>query len=73
MSLNEPTQKNMNIIVNEIAEHLQVVNRSIMKPEDFDLEKYSELKSLRDMLVAKGNLSVAETQAFIEELASLRK
>ncbi|MBM7571791.1 DUF1128 domain-containing protein [Aquibacillus albus] len=73
MSLNEPTKENLAFIINEIADHLKVVNRSIMDPDDYDLEKYDELKSLYDLIKQKGQLSVAETQAFVEELASSRK
>ncbi|MCT2534492.1 DUF1128 domain-containing protein [Aquibacillus koreensis] len=72
MSLNEPTQENLEVIINEMATMLQVVNRSIMDPEDYDIEKYDELKSLYDMLKQKGQLSVAETQAFVQELADKR-
>ncbi|MRH42229.1 DUF1128 family protein [Aquibacillus halophilus] len=60
-------------MINEMASMLQVVNRSIMDPEDYDLEKYDELKSLYDLLKQKGQLSVAETQAFVQELANIRK
>jgi uncharacterized protein YfkK (UPF0435 family) len=73
VSLQEPTKENLETMINEIADRLQVVNRSIMNPEDFDFSKYSEIKSLHDMIKQKGQLSVAETQAFIQELAALRK
>ncbi|SDJ73003.1 DUF1128 domain-containing protein [Sediminibacillus albus] len=73
MSLNEPSKENLDIIINNMARQLQVVNRSIMNPDDYDLDKYEELKSLHDMLQQKGQLSVAETQAVIEELAAHRK
>ncbi|WP_138414896.1 DUF1128 domain-containing protein [Aquibacillus sediminis] len=71
--LNEATEENLEFIINELASMLQVVNRSIMDPEDYDISKYDELKSLYDMLKQKGSLSVAETQAFIQELSSIRK
>ncbi|WP_053219697.1 DUF1128 domain-containing protein [Virgibacillus senegalensis] len=73
MSLQEPSRENLAIIIDNMAKKLQVVNRTIMNPEDYDIEKYQELKSLHDMLEHKGQLSVAETQAFIQELADHRK
>ncbi|MDC3412914.1 DUF1128 domain-containing protein [Terrihalobacillus insolitus] len=73
MSLNEPTEENLKIIIDEIAARLQVVNRSIMDPKDYNLSKYDEIKSLYDLIKQKGHLSVAETQAFIQELATMRK
>ena len=73
MNLNEPTKENLKFMMDEIANMLQVVNRSIMDADDYDLEKYDELKSLYEMLKLKGQLSVAETQAFVQELAEIRK
>ncbi|WP_226034975.1 DUF1128 domain-containing protein [Aquibacillus saliphilus] len=71
--LNEPTQENLEFIINEMADLMKVVNKSIMDPEDYNLEKYDELKSLYDLIKQKGQLSVAETQAFVQELATIRK
>ncbi|WP_077300265.1 DUF1128 domain-containing protein [Virgibacillus pantothenticus] len=73
MSLEYPTQENLKILLDEIADHLSVVNRTIMDAEDYDLNKYDELKSLYDMIKRKGHLSMLETQAFIEELRNIRK
>ncbi|MFQ3543362.1 DUF1128 domain-containing protein [Halobacillus rhizosphaerae] len=73
MSLEEPTQENLSIIINEIADKLQVVNRSIMDPEDYDLANYEEIKSLHDIIEMKGQLSVSEIQTFVQELGHYRK
>ncbi|WP_163530510.1 DUF1128 domain-containing protein [Halobacillus ihumii] len=73
MSLQEPTQDNLNIIINDMAERLQVVNRSLMDPEDYDINKYDEIKSLHDIVEMKGQLSVSEIQAFVQELGQYRK
>lgn len=73
MSLQEPSQENLNIIIHDMAEKLQVVNRSLMDPEDYDLNKYEEIKSLHDIIEMKGQLSVSEIQAFVQELGHYRK
>lgn len=73
MNLKEATNENLTYILKEMSEHLRVVNESIMDPEDYNLEKYDELKDLYDLLIQKGHLSVSETQAFIQELSSIRK
>ncbi|WP_096269916.1 DUF1128 domain-containing protein [Paucisalibacillus globulus] len=73
MNLENPTKENLEIMLNDLAERLSVVNRAIMDAEDYDLSKYEEIKFLYDMIVKKGSLSVSETQAFIEELRSVRK
>jgi uncharacterized protein YfkK (UPF0435 family) len=73
MSLENQTKENLALILNDLADRLSVVNRSIMDVEDYDMSKYEEIKFLYDMIVKKGNLSVSETQAFIEELSKVRK
>ena len=73
MSLENQTKENLALILNDLADRLSVVNRSIMDVEDYDLSKYEEIKFLYEMIVQKGNLSVSETQAFIEELSKVRK
>ncbi|WP_173916510.1 DUF1128 domain-containing protein [Halobacillus sp. Marseille-Q1614] len=73
MSLQEATQDNLNYIIDDMAERLQVVNRSIMDPEDYDLNKYDEIKSLHEVIQMKGQLSVSEIQAFVQELGNYRK
>lgn len=73
MNLENPSHENLTFILNELAELLNVVNRSIMDPEDYDLGKYEEIKFMYDMIKQKGQLSASETQAFIDELRSVRK
>ncbi|GEN54175.1 MULTISPECIES: DUF1128 domain-containing protein [Halobacillus] len=73
MSLQEANQENLEVIINDMAEKLQVVNRSLMDPEDYDLNKYEEIKSLHDIIEMKGSLSVSEIQAFVQELGQYRK
>ncbi|MBR3121612.1 DUF1128 domain-containing protein [Oceanobacillus profundus] len=73
MSLEVASVENMKILLEDLADKLQVVNRTIMDPEDYDLEKYDDLKFMYDMVNQKGRLSASETQAFIEELSLIRK
>lgn len=73
MNLETPSQENLKILLDEIADQLSIVNRTIMDAKDYDLNKYTELKSLYDLIKQKGHLSTLETQAFIEELRNTRK
>lgn len=73
MSLEQANQENLAYIINDMAEKLQVVNRSLMDPEDYDLAHYEEIKSLYDIVQMKGQLSVSEIQAFVQELGQFRK
>lgn len=73
MGLEKPTTNNLSIILNELAEALGVANREIMDPEDYDLNKYDEIKFMYDIVKQKGQLSTSETQAFVAELRAVRK
>lgn len=73
MNLNEPTEENLSYILDGIATKLNVANRALLDPEDYNLEKYEDLKFMYDILDQKGSLSPSEADAFIKELATTRK
>lgn len=73
MNLDQPTFENLQFIMKDLAGRLNVVNRALLDPEDYDLDKYADLKFMHEVIVQKGHLSPAETQAFIEELRKTRK
>lgn len=73
MNLEYPSNENLQIMLNELADRLKVANRELLNHEDYDLDKYDEIKFMYDMVVQKGFLSPSETQAFIDELRSVRK
>lgn len=73
MSLEKASEKNLKFILDELAERLNVVNRGLFDSEDYNIEKYSDLKLMYDIVVQKQHLTASETQAFIEELATIRK
>lgn len=73
MSLNEATQANLATLLNDLADRLKVANRSLFDAEDYDLDKYNDLLLLHQVVEEKGSLSALETQAFVDELASIRK
>ncbi|GGJ92479.1 UPF0435 protein [Lentibacillus kapialis] len=73
MNLETPTQENLKFMLDELAEQLEVVNREVMDAEDYNLEKYDDIKFMYEMVKQKGQLSLSETKAFIDELRSVRK
>lgn len=73
MSLDVASQENLKILLDELADRLNVVNRGLLDAEDYDLNKYDDLKLMYDIVKKKGKLSTLETQAFVEELGSIRK
>ncbi|KAB8138707.1 DUF1128 family protein [Gracilibacillus oryzae] len=73
MTSEKKTRESFNQMIDEMGIMLQVVNSSIMDPKDYDYEKYDEVEELYDLLKQKGRLTVAETNAFIDELKKYRK
>ncbi|GAB2561610.1 DUF1128 family protein [Gracilibacillus alcaliphilus] len=73
MNLEEKSKENLEYLIHEMGKMLQVVNEALMQPKDYKLENYTELKELYDLLEYKGQLTVAETHAFIDELKKYRK
>ncbi|MCD5322653.1 MULTISPECIES: DUF1128 domain-containing protein [Pontibacillus] len=73
MDLSNPTNENLVFMINTLAEQLQVVNRGLMDPEDYDIQHYDDIKDMYDMVqMKKGQLSVSELQAVVGELGKYR-
>lgn len=60
-------------ILDDIVKHLNVVNKSVFKAEDYSDEKVSELNDIRDLLVSRKQISTQEQSAIIDELSKMRK
>ncbi|MFD1607660.1 DUF1128 domain-containing protein [Oceanobacillus luteolus] len=73
MNLEDANKANLALMLNELADRMNVANRGLFDVEDYDLSKYKDLKFLYQVVVDKGRLSASETQAFVDELAAIRK
>ena len=73
MNLNVASKETLHYLLAPLADQLNVVNRGLLDAEDYDLDKYEDLKLLYDVVRQKGKLSISETQAFVDELALIRK
>lgn len=72
MKHSEANKENLALMLNELADHLNVANRGLFDVEDYDLNKFDELKQLHQMVIEKKGLSAMEAQAFVDELATIR-
>lgn len=73
MNLSEANQTNLAYLLEKIGQKLDVANTSLLDPEDYNINKYQQLKWLYDYVVDKSVISISEKEAFIEELAVIRK
>lgn len=60
-------------MLKEIEEKLKVVNKGILKPEDFDDGQTEEIEDYHKMLTSRNDISAMEQTAILDELSKLRK
>lgn len=73
MNLEVNSKENLTYILNELINKLGVANKSLFKTDDYDINKYEELKFMYEVAFKKGKLSPSETEAFLDELKKARK
>ncbi|HSO57479.1 MAG TPA: DUF1128 domain-containing protein [Paenisporosarcina sp.] len=73
MNLTQPSQENVEYMIDQIKEKLRMVNVDAMKSDNFDDSKYEELHDLYSMVKKRSTFSPSEMQAIASELGSLRK
>ncbi|SFS77579.1 DUF1128 domain-containing protein [Marininema halotolerans] len=74
MNLEQPTQENLTFMINEIKNHLKLVNAGLIKAEDYHLDDYEEVHDLYTMVGKRqGKLTMMEIEGILEELRSLRQ
>ena len=73
MNLMQPSQENVEYMIEQIKDKLRMVNVDAMKSEHFDDSQYEDLHYLYDMVMKRQTFSPSEMQAIATELGSLRK
>ncbi|MCZ8536997.1 MULTISPECIES: DUF1128 domain-containing protein [Paenisporosarcina] len=73
MNLTQPSQENVEYMIEQIKEKLRMVNVDAMKSEHFDDSQYEDLHYLYTMVMKRDTFSPSEMQAIASELGSLRK
>lgn len=73
MDLSNPSQENIEYILNWVREKLRVVNASMINPDHFGTDSYEDLLDIYHMMERKESFTVSEQEAIISELGRLRK
>lgn len=73
MNLIQPSQENVEYMIEQIKDKLRMVNVDAMKSEHFDDTQYDDLHYLYTMVMKRETFSPSEMQAIAVELGSLRK
>ncbi|MFC3418549.1 DUF1128 family protein [Salinicoccus hispanicus] len=60
-------------MLKEIEDALNVVNKGLFNPEDFDDSNIDEIRDIHGMVTSRSQVTANEQSAIIEELSKLRK
>ncbi|MFC4601905.1 DUF1128 domain-containing protein [Cohnella hongkongensis] len=72
MDLNQPTQQNVEYMIEAIKTKLRMATGSAMQASSFTVDKYEDLKDIYDMVNSKERFSISEVEALVSELGKLR-
>ncbi|MFC4304246.1 DUF1128 domain-containing protein [Cohnella boryungensis] len=72
MDLNQPTQQNVEYMIETIKTKLRMATGSAMQASSFTVDKYEDLKDIYDMVNSKERFSISEVEALVSELGKLR-
>lgn len=73
MNLDEANDDNLAFIIHDLGKRLNIVNRSLLDPDDFRLDDYEEVRDIYEMVVKRSNLSSMDIEGILSELGELRK
>ncbi|MCM3732199.1 DUF1128 domain-containing protein [Fictibacillus nanhaiensis] len=73
MDLNNENYENLAFMIEGLKKKLQLVNSGLIQPEDYELNKYDDIKELYDMVMKMPSFSIRDMEGIVEELASLKK
>ncbi|TVX95480.1 DUF1128 domain-containing protein [Cohnella terricola] len=72
MDLTQPTQQNVEYMIETIKTKLRMATGSAMQASSFKVDKYEDLKDIYDMVQSKEKFSISEVEALVSELGKLR-
>ncbi|TYP70317.1 DUF1128 domain-containing protein [Paenibacillus methanolicus] len=72
-NLNEPTQENVEFMIEEIKVKLRMATAAAMQASSFSVGRYEDIKELYEVVASKEKFSISEVEALVSELGQLRK
>jgi uncharacterized protein YfkK (UPF0435 family) len=72
MDLKQPTQENVEYMIEAIKTKLRMATGAAMQASSFTSDKYEDLKDIYEMVNSKDRFSISEVEALVSELGKLR-
>lgn len=73
MDISQPTEENLQYMIEGIIGKLKMATISAMKPTFFHLDDYEAVKDIYDLVMSKDRFSITEMEAIVSELGKLRR
>ncbi|MBW7458801.1 DUF1128 domain-containing protein [Paenibacillus sepulcri] len=70
--LNEPTQENVEYMIETVKTKLRMASGAAMQASHFKIDYYEDIKDIYDVVASKDKFSISEVEALVSELGRLR-
>jgi Uncharacterized protein conserved in bacteria len=72
VNLEEPTQQNVEFMIETIKTKLRMATAAAMQASHFNVNQYEDIRDLYEVVAAKDKFSISEVEALVSELGKLR-
>jgi uncharacterized protein YfkK (UPF0435 family) len=73
MDVSQPSQENLQYMIEGIVSKLKMATMSAMNPTSFHLDDYEDVKDIYELVMSKDRFSITEMEAIVSELGKLRR
>jgi len=73
MDLSQPSQENVEYMIEGIKNKLKMASAAAMQASAFSVEKYEDIYDIYEVTMNGGNLSISQVEAIVSELGRLRQ
>ncbi|MFX3636164.1 MAG: DUF1128 domain-containing protein [Candidatus Pristimantibacillus sp.] len=72
MNLEQPSQQNVEFMIETIKTKLKMATAAAMQASHFNVDLYEDIKELYEVVASKEKFSISEVEALVSELGKLR-
>ncbi|WP_019908399.1 DUF1128 domain-containing protein [Paenibacillus sp. HW567] len=73
MDLSQPTQENVEYMIEGIKSKLKMASAAAMQASAFPVSNYEDIRDIYEVAMSSDRLSIAQVEALVSELGRLRQ
>ncbi|WP_379131366.1 DUF1128 domain-containing protein [Paenibacillus sp. sgz500958] len=73
MDLSQPSQENVEYMIEGIKNKLKMASAAAMQASAFSVDQYEDILDIYEVTMNGGNLSISQVEAIVSELGHLRR